>query len=266
MLKNKLIGRQYKESHVDVAFQKAKALTREETLQKTRRDSTKGIVLSLRYHPALPNISPIVRKHWKVLTHDPDFKRIFPDPPVVSYQRAPNLRDILIRAKVPRINLSSNRPKRASAHTGFKPCGKRVDCQVCPRSEASLTHKSLRTGREWPIKSAISCSDEFVIYCITCIKDTGICASSPHQYIGSTSNMAKTRLSKHIGSATLDSQADTTKPVGRHFRLPGHDSSHMKFLVFEKVFSRDRHVLEARERFWREQYDCTNNGLNVNRT
>ena len=141
-----------------------------------------------------------------------------------------------------------------------------MDCQVCPRSEASLTHKSLRTGREWPIKSAISCSDEFVIYCITCIKDTGICASSPHQYIGSTSNMAKTRLSKHIGSATLDSQADTTKPVGRHFRLPGHDSSHMKFLVFEKVFSRDRHVLEARERFWREQYDCTNNGLNVNRT
>ncbi len=152
----------------------------------------------------------------------------------------------LIRANVPHINHSSNRPKRASAHTGFKPCGKRVDCQVCPRSEASLTHKSLRTGREWPIKSAISCSDEFVIYCITCIKDTGICASSPHQYIGSTSNMAKTRLSKHIGSATLDSQADTTKPVGRHFRLPGHDSSHMKFLVFEKVFSRDRHVLEAR--------------------
>ena len=70
--------------------------------------------------------------------------------------------------------------------------------------------------------------------------------------------MAKTRLSKHIGSATLDSQADTTKPVGRHFRLPGHDSSHMKFLVFEKVFSRDRHVLEARERFWREQYDYIN--------
>ena len=121
-------------------------------------------------------------------------------------------------------------------------------------------------GREWPIKSAITCSDEFVIYCITCIKDTGTCASSPHQYIGSTANMAKTRLSKHIASATLDSQADTTKPVGRHFRLPGHDSSHMSFLVFEKVFSRDRHVLEARERFWREQYDCTNNGLNVNRT
>ena len=78
--------------------------------------------------------------------------------------------------------------------------------------------------------------------------------------------MANTRLVKHIASATLDSQADTTKPVGKHFRLPGHNSSHMKFLVIEKVFSHDRHVLEARERFWREKYDCTNRGLNVNRT
>ena len=40
----------------------------------------------------------------------------------------------------------------------------------------------------------------------------------------------------------------------------------MRFLVIEKVFSHDRHVLEARERFWREQYGCTNRGLNVNRT
>ncbi len=77
VLKNKLIGRQYKEAHVDAAFQKAKALTREETLKKTPRNSKKELVLSLKYHPGLPNISPIVRKHWKVLTHDPDFKRIF---------------------------------------------------------------------------------------------------------------------------------------------------------------------------------------------
>ena len=59
---------------------------------------------------------------------------------------------------------------------------------------------------------------------------------------------------------------DTNNTVGKHFRLPGHDPSHMKFLAFEKVYSRDKHILEARERFWRNQYDCTNMGLNVNRT
>ena len=53
--------------------------------------------------------------------------------------------------------------------------------------------------------------------------------------------MAKTRLAKHIASATLDSQADTTKSVGKHFRLPGHNSSHMKRLVFEKVDSHGKH-------------------------
>ena len=36
----------------------------------------------------------------------------------------------------------------------------------------------------------------------------------------------------------------------------------MKFLVIEKVFPHDRHVLEARERFWRRKYDAIHNGLN----
>ena len=67
-----------------------------------------------------------------------------------------------------------------------------------------------------------------------CTKGTGACASMPLQYIGSTSNTAKTRLAKHIASATLDSQADTTKPVGKHFQLPGHNSSHVRFLVMRK--------------------------------
>ena len=45
---------------------------------------------------------------------------------------------------------------------------------------------------------------------------------------------------KHILSAILDNQADTRKPVGKYFRLPQHNSSHMKCLVFEKVFSHDK--------------------------
>ena len=64
----------------------------------------------------------------------------------------------------------------------------------------------------------------------------------------------KVRCAEHIGSATQPSQADTKKPVGAHFRLPGHSHGDICFLPVEKVASKDKFVLEAREEFWIERY------------
>ena len=63
------------------------------------------------------------------------------------------------------------------------------------------------------------------------------------------------RFGEHVGSATQPSQANTSKTLGVHFRLAGHSQANMVFLPIEKVRSRDRFVLEAREAFWIKQYD-----------
>ena len=63
------------------------------------------------------------------------------------------------------------------------------------------------------------------------------------------------RFSEPVGSAIQPSQADTSKTLGVHFRLAGHSHADMVFLPIEKVRSRDRFVLEAREAFWIKQYD-----------
>ena len=49
-------------------------------------------------------------------------------------------------------------------------------------------------------------------------------------------------------------QANTAKPVGVHFRSAGHTQADMVVQPMEKVRSRDRYILEARERFWIGRY------------
>ena len=79
------------------------------------------------------------------------------------------------------------------------------------------------------------------------------------------------RFGEHVGSATQPCQVNTTKPVGAHFRLPGHSHSDMVFLPIEKVISKDKFVLEAREAYWIDKYesvktkpvDTIEHGLNL---
>ena len=92
------------------------------------------------------------------------------------------------------------------------------------------------------------------------------------QYIGYTERPAKTRFSEHLGSATQQCQVNTSKPVGVHFRGAGHHHGHMTFLPIEKVRSKDKFVMEAREAFWIKKYDSVKmlgvetieHGMNIN--
>jgi hypothetical protein len=45
------------------------------------------------------------------------------------------------------------------------------------------------------------------------------------------------------------------KPVGAHFKLPGHDHSDMIALLIEKIRNKCRFVMEAREKFWIKKYN-----------
>ena len=74
------------------------------------------------------------------------------------------------------------------------------------------------------------------------------------QYVGCSERPFKKRFSEHVGTATQPCHENTVKPVGAHFRMPGHDHSHMVALPIERVSSKCRFVLEAREKYWIEKY------------
>ena len=99
------------------------------------------------------------------------------------------------------------------------------------------------------------CITPGVIYSITCSKGSGQCAQvKGPQYIGCTDRPFKKRFSEHVGSATQPSQRDTVKLVGVHFRMQGHSHSDMVVLTIERVRSKCRFVMAAREKFWIRKY------------
>ena len=50
----------------------------------------------------LPPIQSIQAKHWhSMVNQDPYLSEVFSQPPLTAYKRQKNIRDLLIRAKVP---------------------------------------------------------------------------------------------------------------------------------------------------------------------
>jgi hypothetical protein len=99
---------------------------------------------------------------------------------------------------------------------------------------------------------------------VTCHKGggPGVACGSDCQYIGLTTRRAKVRWGEHKTSARPLFQS-TSKPVGKHFQLNGHEVHDLKFVVIEHVRSKNPFVLKATESFWIQQYDVIKHGPNI---
>ena len=54
----------------------------------------------------------IIRKHYRVMTaNDPRLAEVFPNCPLLVYKLPPNLKELLIRAKLPPITRSLRPPR-----------------------------------------------------------------------------------------------------------------------------------------------------------
>ena len=173
-----------------------------------------------------------------------------PQPPLVTYTRTKNLRDILFRARVPRNQLRGGMRTRPP---GFYKCQKRINCVLCQHSTNNMSFLCPVTGKVAKITQHITCQAAGV-YILYCTKDTGTCNTVKPIYvgicgIGENSNFT-IRMAQHIRSAIQPCQKDTIKPVGCHFKLPGHVAHRdMKMLPIEIVSAEDPFLLRARERY-----------------
>ena len=104
-LKNDLVSRSYHVKIIQQAFDRLKGITRSEALKKvTHEKESKREVLAITYHPCLPGISQMIKKHHGVMINeDPKLKRCFPLPSMVAYKRSQNLANLLVRAKVQKV-------------------------------------------------------------------------------------------------------------------------------------------------------------------
>ena len=157
--------------------------------------------------------------------------KIFSKPPMLAFKQPPNLRSLLVRAKL----ATKSRPSRVNK--GTHACGK--SCKVCSYINPSKEVKSTVNSLTHQISGDFSCSTLGVIYLVTCRKCN-------LQYIGQTSRKFCVRMKEHI----TDIKKAEDKVMGRHFNLQGHSLDDFTVQVIEKVMPNNPHILLERERFW----------------
>ena len=101
-LKQMFLEINYRPKIIDDAISKARNIPRSVALREVVKPiSSKRPIAVVSWDPRLPPIDTIQQKHWRVMTLDPYLKQVFPEAPLVAYRRQTNLREHLIRAKLP---------------------------------------------------------------------------------------------------------------------------------------------------------------------
>ena len=245
-LKGYLQARQYSAKIITNAFEKVRPVNRSEALKRVMKDRQSRDALVLTYHPSLPSVSTIIRKHWNVMTsQDETLAECFVRPSVVAYKRSKSLRDILVRSK-----LEIRRNTREKG--GSKRC--RRNCTMCAYAIVSQHHEVPHSKVKHVITTELNCESTNVIYKLTCAK------CNKFLYIGETSRKACTRFQEHRGYI---SQKITSQPTGLHFTSTGHTVSDIRIQVIEKVRPHDDFIRKARESYWIIQYRATTKGNNL---
>ena len=160
-LRKRLRKRGYSRTFVTKQIRRPADIPRRLTLQTKDVNKPKFIPFITTFNPSLPHISNIIKKHYNLLLSSNRCKNAFQHLPVVACRRSPNLRDLLVTAK-----LSSNSAKPQLPSGSFR-CGR--NCATCPYiSHGLTTYTFFSTGETRPIKSNLACDTKNLIYTIQC--------------------------------------------------------------------------------------------------
>ena len=249
-LREMLLVRKYTVGIIDSAISKARSIPREQALKyKSRTKLNTRPVFVVPWDPRLPSIPDLTRRHWRSMTRqDPYLKDVFSEPPLVAYKRQRNIRDKIIRAKIP-----PNQTRQNRVIFGMKKCG---NCPACPYVKEGTQVKT--KNKSWNLTNSFNCNTKNIIYFVECQKDR--CKNGDTCiYIGETEKPIETRIRQHMGYIRNKILSQAT---GFHFNSPGHSSSDMKFTVLEQVRSRDLVYRKEREKYLIKEFNSYYRGLN----
>ena len=118
-----------------------------------------------------------------IIQGDEQHRNVFTDTPLVGFSNGKSLKNILVRAKLPKISPLGNQE-------GSKKCGK-TKCEVCDNLITTNEFVSTKTGEKFVIrKGPLDCDTSKVVYLITC----KVCAI---QNVGSTKGVYRKRFNNY---------------------------------------------------------------------
>ena len=129
-----------------------------------------GLFVACLCSPALPNILDILCKKQPIMQFTERSRKIFKEVPVVAFRRSPNLRDLLVRAKLAN---NDNTPKPPCRHIPLQL--QTHGCLNCPYLNLLKTSYSFtNTGETRQTKHHISCDSTNLTYMIQCKRKNNI--------------------------------------------------------------------------------------------
>ena len=223
--------------------------SREQTLKRKKKPKqSKRPVFATPYDPRLPSIQSIQAKHHRsMVNQDQYLAEVFEQPPLTGFKRQPNIRNHLIRAKLP----NTRKPYPQRTNRGMNKCGR--ECPACPFIKEQRKIK-VNEKSDWKIMKQVNCNSFNVVYMIECEK-----TKCNQKYIGETKRTLKSRLADHRGYITSENLSTAT---GAHFNSTGHSLSDMKISIIEQVKKKDDIYRKQREHYHIEKFNTFNRGLN----
>ena len=245
-LKAQFLERDYPEHIINTAIKRAKKVPRQIALRETKnKNENQGPVFAHTYDPRLPAIAQIQAKHWRTMvSRNTYLSEVFKRPPLTAYRRQPNLRSLLVKAKVP-----SERDHQRVIK-GMKKCGK--GCGSCPYIKETKNVKI--NNKNWFINKKMDCNTFNVIYAIICQKEN--CQMA---YIGETKRMLKSRLADHCGYVR-NLREDTA--TGSHFNSPGHSLADLRIISLEQSKKKNPLYRKQRETYHINRFNTFYKGIN----
>ena len=152
-------------------------------MTKEKPASKNVLSLNIEYHPAFSKLSGVLKELDCILQGNEQHRKVFGDTPLVGFRNGKSLKNILVRAVLPKIKSPKNEP-------GSKKCGKK-NCEVCHNLVDTNEFESTTTGEKFKIKKGpLTCDSDKVVYLITC----KVCRK---QNVGSTDPVYRGRFNNY---------------------------------------------------------------------
>jgi len=227
--------RDYPTDTIKSQIQKAKEVDRSQLLKYKKKQSNNRVPIVTTYNPLLRGLGAIFQKHMCILHESPDLKLIFPEPPLTSFRRPRNLRDLLVH--------SSSAPKTISADSAGSHRCESKKCIACKFIKFDKKFQSTQTGETFPITSHLTCKETWLIYLITCNR----CSK---QYVGKTTTSLYTRFNNTRSEIKRNAKGSKSLPYVAHFNSGDHTVDDITLMPIEQIHNRTDTTILRRESFW----------------
>ena len=211
------------------------------------------VPLILTYNPMNPPLMGAILRRWEIAQTSEKGSNLFKDKPILAHRHCPNLKDKLIRAKLPDTGV---KPRLGNSITEKSICAHR-NCTIPGIFLKKNTFTSTKTARTYKKYHIGNCTTKNVIYMLTCI----VCNQ---QYVGQTKRQFRIRIGEHL--ADIKHKRDS--PVSLHFNKELHTVRSVRCEILEALkgnpeMDTSGQLRDRREQFWIHQLQTKHpNGMN----